>query len=295
MTNGLPLSDWSIWELNDSHHLLSSRRQIPFGHPVGLDLGPLHAWPRTFYLRFQNASSLLIRPHVVMKSVWTERQTLRLLLAGIFWGAILGSLVYSLFMYLGLRDHLCIWFAAQNLCVGSYLAGLNGLPYRYLVSIDPNWADEINRFMLTLTMFFTLWFIRRGLSLADQAPGLDRLVKWFGLTIMVVCPLALALSAQGQNLVFSVGSLLTLAVLILITILMLRRGYSTARLFLLAWCLMVAGGLPYVLMVTGVLSNSWSTMYWFQMGVALGTVVLSLALVNRIRILRGEKMARPGG
>ena len=291
LSTGLPLPDWSTWALYERDRLVASSQSLKVGEPVSLILGRLSTRARTFYLRFETTSALLIRPEVMLQSAWSQHQAQRLLLLGIFCGIILGTIIYNLFLYLGLRDPICILFAAQTLFVGAYVAGLNGLPYRYLVEVDPLWVGHVNRFFLGMALFFTLIFTRHFLALREHVPSLNRGLKFFTGLTLVCCLMALLLSVQGQNHFFALWSVLALAALTLATVVMLRRGFLPARLFLLAWILMATGGLAFIMVVLRMLPYTWLTMYGFQVGAALGTVMLSLGLADRIRILRMEKVA----
>jgi len=69
----------------------------------------------------------------------------------------------------------------------------------------------------------------------------------------------------------------------------MRKGYRPAKFFLLAWSIFIAGVLLYILKDFGFIRVNFFTKYTMPIGSALETVILSLALADRINTLKKEK------
>jgi len=73
-------------------------------------------------------------------------------------------------------------------------------------------------------------------------------------------------------------------------VVMLRRGYQPARLFLLAWALFLAGTAMFTLLAFGLVPRNFWTLNGVQIGSALEMLLLSLALGSRYASLRMENI-----
>ncbi len=78
--------------------------------------------------------------------------------------------------------------------------------------------------------------------------------------------------------------------IIVAAIIMLRRGYKPARLFLLAWALFLAGTTMFTLLAFGLVPRNFWTLNSVQIGSALEMLLLSLALGSRYAGLRVENI-----
>ena len=78
--------------------------------------------------------------------------------------------------------------------------------------------------------------------------------------------------------------------IIVAAIVMLRRGYRPARLFLLAWSLFLAGTAAFTLLAFGIIPRNFWTHNGVQIGSALEMLLLSLALGSRYAGLRNENI-----
>ncbi|NJK42254.1 MAG: diguanylate cyclase [Aquincola sp.] len=68
----------------------------------------------------------------------------------------------------------------------------------------------------------------------------------------------------------------------------MRRGYAPARLFLLAWAMLLLGTTFFTLLAFGLLPKNLLTEYGVQIGSALEMLLLSIALGYRYASLRTE-------
>jgi len=73
-----------------------------------------------------------------------------------------------------------------------------------------------------------------------------------------------------------------------VSIVVLRRGYGPARLFLLSWAMFLGGTAVFTLVAFGLVPKSFLTEYGVQLGSALEMLFLSIALSYRYASLRNE-------
>ena len=78
--------------------------------------------------------------------------------------------------------------------------------------------------------------------------------------------------------------------MLFVSIMVVRKGYSPAKYFLVAWSIFLLGVIGFVLKNVGVLPFNNFTRYTMQIGSAVETVLLSFALAARINIYKKERL-----
>ena len=80
------------------------------------------------------------------------------------------------------------------------------------------------------------------------------------------------------------------AAILIIAVILARRGDVTARILLLAWGMLLLGTAAYAMVSLGILPKVFVTEYGIQIGSALEMILLSFALAYRFAILRDENV-----
>ncbi|MBX9913193.1 MAG: response regulator [Pseudomonadaceae bacterium] len=241
------------------------------------------------YLRVASAGSVQAPLTLWAPTAYLEDLTAHTYLLGIIYGVMLVMLLYNLFVYLSVRDASYLYYIFYIGSIGLYQATANGVGAQYLWPDNPAIANAAPPFLIGATALFGAQFVRSFLNMVTWSRGLD-----FSLRLMMLCGLGLIV------LTFTVGySLpLKLAPYVAVPFVALcftagirawRRGLRVARYFLLAWSAFLVGGLVYTLMVLGYLPNNFFTSYASQIGAAMEVTLLSLALADRINVMKEER------
>ena len=244
---------------------------------------------KTLYLRVQSEGSVQVPLSLWAPSAYIEAQPERFYVFGIIYGVLLVMLVYNLFIYISVRDVSYLYYILYIASFGLYQVSVNGAGVQFLWPESPWWANAATPFLIGAAALFGCQFARNFLRTATHSRWVDRLLclmmAWgvlvmglavtagYGLSLRLATALALAFTV----VVFSAGLTAWL------------RGLRQARYFLIAWSAFLLGGIVNTLMVLGVLPNGFLTMYSSQFGSAIEVALLSLALADRINVMREEQ------
>lgn len=215
---------------------------------------------------------------------------LRMLLLGLYFGILLAMALYNLSMYISLRQPSYLWYVLSVIFLAVHYFGFNGLAYEFA----PPWLDPffLQRPILTwlaLSLLCVGLFTKYFLDARRNSPFSNKILNVY-LAIWLIMPLLLFTLPSGViPQMMSIVSSLFVVVLLLVGILCWRRGFKPARLFLLAWFFSALGSIIFSLTFGGVIPYSTFGIYAIQIGTALEMVFLSLALADRVRILRLER------
>lgn len=244
---------------------------------------------RTALIRVQSEGSVQVPLSLWSAEAFLEAQPERLYVFGLIYGVLLVMLVYNLFIYLSVRDTSYLYYILYIASFGLYQVSVNGAGIQFFWPNNPWWANAATPFLIGAAAFFGCQFSRHFLRTAGHARWLDWLLKLLmgaGVGVMAISLMAsygLALRlATGLALVFTV-------VIFSAGIIAWFKGQRQARYFMIAWSAFLVGGIVNTLMVLGLLPNVFLTMYASQLGSALEVALLSLALADRINVMREQQ------
>lgn len=232
--------------------------------------------------------------------LWVRAQTLRdrmsqsflyRLIDGLFFGILLAVGLCNLYVALSVRDRSAAWFVGY---VGALIANeivTTGLGAAYLwpwAGFDMRWPSVVTELLAFGTF---LGFTRSFLQTRARAPKWDR---WLVIGFFAVALAELARRALPGGERFAVAVLLVQFAVMIVTIgagiVRMRAGDHPARFFVAAFVPAVAG------IVASLAYNAFAPAgNWFVLenGVEFGAmaecVILSFSLLDRIRILDGER------
>ena len=243
---------------------------------------------RQYYLSIQSTSSLSVPVHLFTDHAYFEYLHDHQTYVGIFYGICFGLLAYNLFLYFAIREQSYIYyvgFVVMNAYVASCFDGYN---YRFFP--DSTYWQSIAIYMsICITIVFAAQFTRIYLCARDSLPVLNKLL----IASCVIAAVEAVVMAVYPNRILSALILLNIAITIIFILvsagLRVRQGYGPAKLFLLAWLIVLSPVFVGVLNALKILSLHEWTPYFHKIGVAGEMIVLSLALANRINVLKASE------
>ncbi|MGY1409326.1 MULTISPECIES: sensor domain-containing diguanylate cyclase [unclassified Luteimonas] len=268
-------------------HVPFSARSVRYRHPnvlVDLPMGE----PVQLLLRVQSQSSMQVPLQLYTPSAFTEVSRDAQLAIGLYYGILLALFFYNLVLWLSLRDASYFWYLCHISAFGLVLFTLNGLGFEYLWPNSSWMADHMVPISICLALIAMLQFARTFLELPQRAPRLNlvtiALIGFF--TVFGVA--SVWLPYRIATPVASRAVLVGVVWIVFASLHVLRRGYTPARLLLLAWSMFLLGTAVFTLLAFGALPKNFATEYGVQIGSALEMLLLSIALGYRYAQLRNE-------
>lgn len=253
--------------------------------PIRLQLPTPADGARAFYLRVTCETRIFFKLRIESSRLAIKKAKWRLFLYGSFNGLMFLIMLLNLALFIALKDRSYIWCVGFQLSITVYAYGQNGL---FDDCFSPPALVSWIRFHSVLiagVAFFAAGFTRSFLKTARHTRRMDKFLVF----CMAGCVVLLCLVpfAHWEILMWYtvVLGLLAPVTSIVPGIQGIRRGFRPARLYLAAWG---SFGL-FAFLVAGPFSWEWIESYAFQIGGAVNAVLLTLALVDRLSILRQEQ------
>ncbi len=134
-------------------------------------------------------------------------------------------------------------------------------------------------------LLFAMYF----LETEKYTPKLHRVLKGF-IIIVALSTISILLLDYTRGAIIGIVNVLVSTPLLLLTgILAWRAGNKAAKLYVIAWTVVLAGLATLVLVIVGQLPYNDLTRRASQVGVVIEVILLSLALADRINILRKQR------
>ena len=241
------------------------------------------------YLKIKSDTSLNIRPLLWTPEMFTENSNLEMYALGIFYGVLGSMALYNIFLFLSIKDISYLYYSLYIL--GSIITQLifNGIAHVHLWPEYYGWNGVSLPLSIGISNLCALFFASSFLNIFRDMPGIGRIFKvWACFSLMLI--LAAFLAPMSFALKFANFVIFTTVLLMSVAaIYSIRRGYQPAKYFLIAWTLLLVGILFTFFRSLGYLPSNIITLYTFQIGSLLEVFLLSIALGDRINILKFER------
>lgn len=248
-----------------------------------------------FYIRVSSAYSLTV-PLVAWEAQSFQAHVQgATLLQALYYGELLALMVYSLFLFGAMRDPRFFFYAVFAGFFGMGIFAGNGLGRLFLWPDQPQFDDVSQSVFLSLSGVFAVLFSRGFFQIKSTLPRLDRVIRlaalfFFGVAATLLSSLWWAAPLGYLFQLLMVTSLVTSALILVVSVHATRRGLGGASVFLLAWCLLWVGVVIASLRAYGWLPNNLFTSYSLQISSAAEMLLLSLALATMMRTEREARL-----
>jgi two-component system, sensor histidine kinase LadS len=260
-----------------------AHRQAVF--PIEL---PAHG-KRTLLLRIQSEGSLTIDATLWQAAAFAPHSEAGYAAHGLYFGMVLVLLIYNLLLYAVLRDRTFLHYVLFVTSFAIGMAGLNGFGQQFLWPDSLAWTNRALPVGLVAAGLTALLFTRAFLDTAVHTPRWDRVLLGGVALQSIALLVALLAPVQPAMKTMTLASLVACSLMTAAGLHCLLRGVPAARLFALAWTLLLAGALVQALRNLTLLPTSFFTLNGMQIGSALEMLLLSFALAARFSELRKQK------
>ncbi|NQZ05597.1 MAG: response regulator [Algicola sp.] len=210
---------------------------------------------------------------------------------GLYLGIMVVMAIYNLFIYLSVRDRTYLLYVLFITSLATWYASYLGFFGQYLWPDSPLWNNQSQLLLICAWGSFSILFVRDYLDA-------KRLTPWFykfttgAVTVYIL--LGLYTLSGGYALVikvFLLAGLFCTPACLIAGVSCLKQGYKPARFYLLAWSVHLASVVVYCLKVVNVLPAIFIVENSLPIGSAVGVIVLSLGMADRINSLKQQKHA----
>ena len=245
----------------------------------------------TCYLRVASDSSLDIPAKLWEPQAFDSESLHQYMGQALYFGMWLALGLYNLLLFASLRDRTYFYYAIFSATTALSLLSYSGIGFQFLWPESPRWANISSMIGFAANGLALLLFQRHLMATRKTVPLLDRAMRvfmaadvlqmigfvWLPFGAMVQAGIAI----DVLNMLFSAA----------VAVVCLRRGQRSARVFLLAFGVLMLTALLTALRSFGLAPTNFFTTNGLQIGSALEMLLFSLALADRFHLIRTDKDA----
>lgn len=245
---------------------------------------------KTYFFKISSAEDIVLPFSVGTKDMTFEQIKMVDIVSGIYIGIMLVTILYNLFIYFSVRDKSYLYYVAYVLLVLLVQTGFQGYFYQYIWPNFPKFSQYSVFLFSSLVGIAGMMFMNVFLKVKYYYKKLHLLTYFLSLIYLIPILLPLFGFNNISWNVLSANAGLVSFYMLFVSIMVVRKGYSPAKYFLVAWSIFLLGVIGFVLKNVGVLPFNNYTRYTMQIGSAVETVLLSFALAARINIYKKERL-----
>lgn len=240
----------------------------------------------TMWLRVESQGSMTLQNQLLSNDEFIGLTADAYLAPALYFGALLALAGYNLLLFLVLRERVFLWYVMFVLWFGVGSASLNGLGAIYLW---PGALELSNRLLpigFTVAALMAVLFTRAFLDTAQFSPAWDKLLRPLSWLMAVAVGFAAWMPVQQALIVMSLIGIVAVLALTLCAIQSVLNRAPGARLFALAWAMLLLGTIVMSLRNLGLLPSNFFTINAMQLGSALEMLLVSFGLAARFNQLK---------
>ncbi|HEX8278433.1 MAG TPA: 7TM diverse intracellular signaling domain-containing protein, partial [Segetibacter sp.] len=243
----------------------------------------------SYYFKINSVHPIELSMLLMTSEQVVEEHSLRSTIMASYLGVIVSILLYNLFLFFATRDKSYIIYVTYLFALAMAQLTFAGWSFKYFW---PNHA-WVNSYAVIWTSGFAgiaaIAFAISFLRTAAYAPKIHKFLLGFIAMYVIAVLNSFSRYSYISYMILNLNGMLAGIVLIYISARITARGYRPAWYYLLAWSAFLIGVIIFVFRNMGVLPSNTFTTYVLYGGSAIEAILLSIALADKIAILRKEK------
>ena len=244
----------------------------------------------TYFIRINSKHQILLPLFIENEHSLNTSLSLQEMVIGIYMGIMLAIFLYNLFLYFSTRDNSYLIYVMYLFFLGIAQVILAGYGFKYFWPNHP----RINDYALPVTsalagiggITFAISFLHTKLYTPKLNFWLFLLIVFYAGAIVLTLFNVNSISYTILNSISLIGGMFLLSASGYIAI---KKKYKPAYFYFVAWIAFLGGIIIFVLRNFNVLPYNNFTTYILYVGSAIEGILLSIALADKINLLRREK------
>ncbi|MCU0847096.1 MAG: SpoIIE family protein phosphatase [Spirochaetes bacterium] len=275
----------------------SSGREFPFDskdfkyRQFAMKMSPPPGVEQTYYLRVASRDSLPVPLKIWDGDAFTEKIHTEQYMLGLYYGLIGIMILFNIFLFITIRDRNYVFYVLTLLSMHTlFMMGLNGISFEYIGRNSIWWSRTSIAFFFCTGAVCAGLFCLSFLELRKNMPVLYKIILGLMTPLAAIAAASFFIDYHYAIQIGVISGMAAAPLYWLAGMLSVRRGYRPARFYVVAWTMLIFCGMIYGLKVWGFLPSNFFTEYSWQIGCAVETLAMSVALGDRINLLRRDQM-----
>lgn len=282
-------------DVNNSLQLLiDSENQISLNinniePPIKFNLNIRPGETKTYFIRIDSKHPVVMAFFIGSNGAINKAINQLSFILGAYLGILLSVFFYNLFLFISIKDKNYLFYILYIILLGLAQFTLAGYAYKYVWNNSPDFNLYAVPLTTSFAAIFGIIFAMLLMRTREFTPISHKIYIGFILFYFV----AIIFSLSGMNnvsyFIININSLFVSITSIFVSIYISRKGYRPAFFFFISWITFCVALVIFSLRNLGIVPSNDFTTYVLYLGSAIETVLLSVALTDRINTMQKEK------
>jgi diguanylate cyclase len=237
----------------------------------------------TVYLRVDTTSSMQVPLTLWNQSAFYSVEQSRSMFEGLYYGIVLVMILYNLFVFMAVGERSFLHYVGFLTAMPLFLASLHGMAFQYFWPEATWWNDQSIIVFLSLLVLFGGTFSINFINVSrENHPLLNRWMAGIVITAGAMAIGGLLVPYRYMILPTIVLAVIGCTTMLALSIIRWIKKDPAARYYTFAWVFMLFGGIVLAMSKFTMLPRNLLTENATQVGSALGVILLSIALADRL-------------
>ncbi len=211
------------------------------------------------------------------------------LIINTYMGVMFALFLYNFILFFLIRDKIYFIYSIYVLFIALAQTSLLGYSYYYFLGLNPT-AYELSIIGFSaISGIAGISFMRKFLKTKEFTPVLDKFLIFNMLVYIMAFLVRIFGFVPISYGLTDISGLMVIGLFVLTTTIIAKKGYRPAVYFMIGWFFFFVGLLVFILQTNGLIKMNMIANFPMLVGTAMEAVLLSLALADKINILKKEK------
>jgi len=242
-----------------------------------------------FFLTIKSFEPINFKITATPQSSFYFNYNQRTLFISVYIGVMFALFLYNFILYFLLRDHIYFIYSSYIFFIALAQLSLLGYSYYYFLAQNPRLYELSIIGFSAISGVVGITFMRMFLKTRKFTPLLDKLLIFNIILYIIAFGSRLLDFNKFSYTLTDISGLLVTILFIFSAVIIVRKGYRPAIYFLIGWIMFFTGLVVFILQNQGLINLDSTSNIPMLVGTALEAILLSLALADKINILKKEK------
>lgn len=230
----------------------------------------------TYYCAIESDGDVLTIPiSLIERGYFQEKNEVRVLFLGIYYGFLILIILINIFYYFNIRDTAFLYYILFIFSIGMFLFARDGFTFKFFWPNAPQWANTAVGFFAMASIVSVMLMIKNMLNAKENFPVFNKILI-YSILITSILMFAPIFSQAMYRFMISFGNILTaytIALCLIVIIMAIRRKLYFSRYFLVAIVFLQVGGLWVIMKNSG-----YTGIFEFEHGMKVCSAIIILVL-----------------
>ncbi|MCH7403642.1 7TM diverse intracellular signaling domain-containing protein [Belliella kenyensis] len=243
----------------------------------------------SLFISIESNEPIVFEVSVISEEGFHSMNYKKSMIVNIYIGIMFALFLYNFILFFLIKDITYFFYSIYILFIALAQTSLMGYSYYYFLGMNVKLYELSIIGFSAISGMAGISFMRLFLKTKDYTPVLDKFLKLNIIVYLAAFVFRLFGSLSFSYKLTDVSGLMVIVLFGFSATRIARKGYRPAAYFIIGWLFFFIGLLIFILQSNGIINVTMVANFPMLLGTAMEAILLSLALADKINVLKKEK------